>query len=187
METRNADYITSRRVTGRVETIGAHAVFGEVMGLVALTLACAALGAYLAPDIGRTAAIGCSIAGCVCLCLTDGAARRSENRAIAALFAGGLLIGIGLGGILGYYVNARPSVVWSSAATSGLFVAAFGAVGYATGRDLSRIGRGLSVLLAATLITALGIVSDLDRPTRIARTRSRGSPSSAASPRSTST
>ena len=32
METRNADYITSRRVTGRVETIGAHAVFGEVMG-----------------------------------------------------------------------------------------------------------------------------------------------------------
>ena len=74
----------------------------------------------LAPDIGRTAAIGCSIAGCVCLCLTNGAARRSEYRAIAALFAGGLFIGIG----------PPPP----------------------------RIGRGLSVLLAATLITALGTV-----------------------------
>jgi FtsH-binding integral membrane protein len=158
MDTRSADYITARRVGGRVDTVGAHAVFAQVMGLVALTLACAALGAYLAPDIGGTAAIGCSIAGCVSLCVTDGAARRSELWAIAALFTGGLLIGIGLGPVLGYDLEAHPTVVWSSAAASALFVAAFGAIGYATRRDLSRIGRGACVLLAAALLTALASV-----------------------------
>jgi modulator of FtsH protease len=172
MDTRSADYITARRVSGRVDTIGAHAVFAQVMGLVALTLACAALGAYLAPDLGQTAAIACSIAGCVSLCVTNGAARRSELWAIAALFTGGLLVGIGLGPVLSSYWDAGPTVVWSSAATSGLLVAAFGAIGYATRRDLSRIGRGACVLLAAALLTALASVliwtADGDRAYSIA-------------------
>jgi FtsH-binding integral membrane protein len=155
METRSAGYITARRVAGRVDTIGAHAVFGEVMGLVAATLSCAALGAYVARDLGRTPAVACAIAGCVSLCLTGGAARRSERQAITALFAGGLLIGFGLAPLLGYYAHAHPSVVWHAAATSALFTSVLGATGYAIRRDLSGIGRALVLLLAATLIAAL--------------------------------
>ena len=164
MESRS-DYINPRRVTGRVDTIGAHAVFGSVIGLVALTLGGAALGAASGRDLGETAAYGCTIAGCVVLCLTGPAARRSEVLAITALFAAGLLVG--LGPILAWYLAFQPETVWHAAAATGLFLSALGATGHAIGRDLSAARRGLSVALAATLanvfLHVLGLIgSDRD-------------------------
>jgi modulator of FtsH protease len=155
METRSAHYITARRVTGRVDTIGTHAVFGSVMGLVALTLGCTALGAAAGRDLGENAAFGCTIAGCVVLCLTGPAARRSEVLAIGALFAAGLLVGLGLAPILAWYLAFQPETIWHAAAATGLFVSALGATGYLIRRDLSVARRALFAALVATLACGL--------------------------------
>ena len=155
MNTRVADYNTAHRVTGRVETIGSGAVFASVMGLVAVTVGFAALGAAVNRGIGATSAYGCTIAGCVTLCLTGAAARHSEVLAITALFAGGLLVGLGLGPVLDAYVETDPGTVWHAAAATGVLVALLGAIGYAFRRDLTTLRRALLLGLVGTLLVGL--------------------------------
>jgi FtsH-binding integral membrane protein len=155
MNTRVADYTTAHRVTGRVETIGAHAVFASAMGLVAITLGCAALGAAVGRGLGAAAVYGCTLAGCVTLCVTSAAARRSEVLAITGLFTAGLLVGLGLGPVLDAQLEADPGTVWHAAAAAGLFIALLGATGYAIQRNLSTLRRVLLVPLVATLLVGL--------------------------------
>src|SRR4051812_7154166 len=155
MDTGASDYTTRHRLAGRVDTMGAHAVFGSVMALVALTLGCTALGAHIGRDLGHTAAMVCTIAGAIIICLTPGAAQRAEALAIGALFVAGLLLGLGLGPVLAVAVAAHPDGVWSAATTTALFVAVLGAAGYSVRRDLGVFRRALLLALAGVLITGL--------------------------------
>ena len=52
---------------GSVERVGAAGVFGQVMGLVALTLCFFTLGAYLGREVTEGASIICFIGGFVCI------------------------------------------------------------------------------------------------------------------------
>lgn len=139
---------------GSVETVGTAGVFGQVMGLVALTLGFFTLGAYLGREITEGASLICFIAGFLCIVGLN-FARRSEGLSITLLFAAGLLLGLGLGGVLNRYAEAEPEAVWQAAAATALFVAGLGSVGYAIRRDLSGFYRFLFVALIALIVFGL--------------------------------
>jgi modulator of FtsH protease len=54
-------------------------------------------------------------------------------------------------------MSADPAAVWEAGGATGLFVAGFGAAGYATRRDLSGLARGLFWALLGLI--AFGIVT----------------------------
>lgn len=119
----------------------ARAVFGQTMGLVALTAGVAALGAYVGRDLSWGWGLACMIGAIACIFGLNVAIRRSEQLAIGLLFGMGALLGAGVGPMLAYYADVNPQALWQAAGATALFIAAFGAYGYATRRDLSLIGR----------------------------------------------
>ena len=134
----------------------ARAVFGQVMGLVAVTLAFLAAGAYIGRDLSGGLGILFFIAGFGCVFgLNIASARGNEQLAITLLFGLGLLLGLALGPVLSEYVEADPSAVWQAAGATGAFVGALGAVGYATRRDLSPWYRTLFFALLGLLVFGL--------------------------------
>jgi FtsH-binding integral membrane protein len=141
---------------GSVETVGAAGVFGQVMGLVAATLGFFTLGAYLGRNVTSAASIVCFIIGFVCIVGLN-FVRQREALSITLLFAAGLFLGYGMGGVLNQYAQAEPEVVWQAAAATALFVAGLGAVGYSIRRDLSGGYRMLFGLLLALIV--FGFVS----------------------------
>ncbi len=135
-----------------------RAVFGQVMGLVALTLGCLALGAYIGRDLSGGAGILFFIGGFGCIIgLNVASSRGREQLAITLLFGLGLLLGLGLGPVLNDYAQADPSALWQAAGATGAFVAGLGAIGYATRRDLSSWYRVLFWALLALIV--FGIVA----------------------------
>jgi FtsH-binding integral membrane protein len=140
-----------RGMFGSVETVGAAGVFGQVMGLVAVTLGFFTLGAYLGREMVGGLSIVCFIVGFGCIVGLN-FARRSEALAITLLFIAGLALGLGMGGVLDYYAETAPDAVWQAAAATALFVAALGSVGYSIRRDLSGGYRLLFVLLLALIV-----------------------------------
>lgn len=144
----------SDRALTRDETRG---VFGQVMGLVALTVGCTALGAYIGRNLsGGTAIILFFVALACVFGLQFASARGREQLATGLLFALGLLLGLAVGPVLAVYANSDPAVLWQSAGATAGFTAALGAYGYATRRDLSSWGRTLFWALIALI--GFGIV-----------------------------
>jgi FtsH-binding integral membrane protein len=126
------------------------------MGLVALTSGLFALGAYIGRDISGGWAIGSYIAAFALLLGINAAAQRSEQLAVGLLFGFGLLLGLAVAPTVAYYAGADPQAVWEAGGATALFVAGFGAAGYATRRDLSRPARSLFWALLALIV--FGIV-----------------------------
>ena len=139
---------------GSVETVGNAGVFGQVMGLVAVNLGFFTLGAYLGRNITGGASFICFIGGFLCIVGLN-FARRSEGLSITLLFAAGLLLGLGLGGVLNRYAEAEPEAVWQAAGATALFVAGLGSVGYAIRRDLSPFYRFFFIALIVLLVFGL--------------------------------
>jgi len=146
----------ARSAFGSVETVGSAGVFGQVMGLVAVTLGFFALGAYLGRDMVGGGAILCFIGGFICIVGLN-FARAREGLAITLLFAGGLLLGLGMGGVLHEYAEAQPDAVYQAGAATALFVGGLGAAGYAIRKDLSGGYRALFFLLLALIV--FGIIA----------------------------
>jgi modulator of FtsH protease len=84
------------------------------------------------------------------------AARRSQGLTIGLLGAFGLLIGLGLSMTLNFYASADPRALWEAGGATALFIAGFGAGGYATRRDLAVVARVCFWALLALI--AFGIV-----------------------------
>ncbi len=134
-----------------------RAVFGQVMGLVALTVGCTALGAYIARNLTGGTGLLLFIAALACVFgLNFASARGHEQLAIGLLFGVGLFLGMAVGPVLAVYAKAQPAVLWQAAGATGAFVGALGAFGYATRRDLSSWARTLFWALLALI--AFGIV-----------------------------
>ena len=89
-----------------------RAIFGQTMGLVAVTAGVAAFGAYLGRDLSRGVAIVAIIGAIVCIVAMNVAIKRSEQLAIGLLFGMGALIGVSAGPILAYYASVNPSALW---------------------------------------------------------------------------
>jgi modulator of FtsH protease len=133
-----------------------RAVFGQVMGLVALTVGCTALGAYITRNASGRAWIAYFIGALVCVVgLNIASSRGREQLAILLLFGLGLLLGLGIGPVIHQYTTAEPGVVYQAAGATGAFVLGLGAVGYATRRDLSYWARGLFWALLGLILFGL--------------------------------
>jgi modulator of FtsH protease len=99
------------------------------------------------------------IASFACLIGINAAARRSESLALGLLLAFGTLIGLAVAPTLGYYASADPQVLWQAGGATALFIAGFGAAGYATRRDLTPLARYFFWALIALIV--FGIVAIL--------------------------
>jgi modulator of FtsH protease len=129
------------------------------MGLVALTVGCAALGAYIGRNLSGGTGLLLFIAAFACVFGLNFAAKAGrEQLAIGLLFGLGLLLGMAVGPVLAVYAKSQPSVLWQAAGATGAFVGALGAYGYATRRDLSSWARTLFwALLALIVFGIIGI------------------------------
>jgi FtsH-binding integral membrane protein len=134
----------------------AGGLLGQTMGLVALTAGLFALGAYIGRDTSGGWAILWFVAALAVLLAMNAAVERSEQLAVGLLFAFGLLLGLGVAPTVSYYVGADPQAVWAAGGATALFIAGFGAAGYATRRDLSALAR--SFLWALVALIVFGIV-----------------------------
>jgi FtsH-binding integral membrane protein len=126
-------------------------LFGRTMGFVALTAGFFAVGAYLGRDLSYVVGWLGFVAGVGCLIGLNVAAQRSEQLAVALLFAFGVLIGLTIGPTISYYASTDAQTVWEAGGATALFIAAFGAAGYGTRRDLSAMARSLFWALVALL------------------------------------
>jgi modulator of FtsH protease len=140
----------SRDETGRL--------LGHTMGLVALTAGLFALGAYIGRDTSGGWAILWFVAAIAVLLGMNAAAKRSEQLAVGLLFGFGLLLGLAVAPTVGYYIGADPQAVWQAGGATALFIAGFGAAGYATRRDLSTLARYLLWALVALIVFGIVLV-----------------------------
>ena len=85
-----------------------RAIFGQTMGLVALTCAVAALGAYLGRDVSRGWGIVAFIGAIACIIGLNVAIQRSEQLAIGLLFGLGAFLGLAAAPMLAYYASVNP-------------------------------------------------------------------------------
>jgi FtsH-binding integral membrane protein len=118
-----------------------RALFGNVMWLVAASAAFFALGCYAGRDMSAGWAIAWFILGFAALIAMNFTVRRSAGASITLLMGFGLFLGLGMGPAVAYYSATSPQAVWQAAGATALFMAGFGAFGYATRRDLSALGR----------------------------------------------
>jgi FtsH-binding integral membrane protein len=136
----------------------AGGLLGQTMGLVAVTAGLFALGAYLGRNASGGWAILCFVVALVVLLVMNVAAQRSEQLAVGLLFAFGILLGLAAAPTVGYYVGADPQAVWEAGGATALFIAGFGAAGYATRRDLSGLARSFFWALVALIVFGIVLV-----------------------------
>jgi modulator of FtsH protease len=133
-----------------------RAVFGQVMGLVALTVGCTTLGAYVGRNLSGGTGILLFIGAFACIFgLNMANARGHEQLAIGLLFGLGLLLGMACAPVLNVYAKAEPAALWQAAGSTAAFVGGLGAYGYATRRDLSSWARTLFWALLALIVFGL--------------------------------
>jgi FtsH-binding integral membrane protein len=136
-----------------------RAVFGQVMGLVALTVGCTALGAYIGRNLSGGTGLLLFIGAFACIFGLQAATRRGhEQLAIGLLFGLGLLLGMAVGPVIEYYAKSDPAVLWQAAGATGAFVGALGCYGYATRRDLSSWARILFWALLALIVAGIVLI-----------------------------
>src|SRR5215467_1997762 len=135
-----------------------HTLFAQTMGYVAATAGLFALGAYLGRNMPGGVGIVLFIAAFACLIGMQFAARRSQQLTVGLLGLFGLLIGLALAPTVAYYASMDPQALWQAGGATALFIAGFGAAGYATRRDLTAIARvafwALLALMACGVMAA---------------------------------
>jgi FtsH-binding integral membrane protein len=132
-------------------------LFGQTMGLVALTTGLFALGAYLGRDLSYGWGFAAFIASFGVLLGLYFVAERSEPLALGLLFGFGVLVGVGTAPTIAHYASTNPQSVWQAGGATALFIAGFGTAGYATRRDLSGLARVCFWALLALIV--FGIVT----------------------------
>ena len=132
-------------------------LFGRVMGLVALTVAAATLGVFIARGWGGAGWFVAWIVALGCVFGLNAAnARGNYGLAFGLLLLFGLLMGVAVSATVNYYSATDPTAVRQAFGATALFVGGLGAGGYAIRRDLSFLYRTLFWLLLGLI--AAGIV-----------------------------
>jgi FtsH-binding integral membrane protein len=133
-----------------------RSLFSQTMGYVALTAALFAGGAYVGRGLSYGLGFVWFIAAFICLIAMNFTVRRSQQLTVVLLCAFGVLIGLAISPVLTYYAGTNPQALWSAGGATALFIAGFGAAGYATRRDLSALARVCFFALLGLII--FGIV-----------------------------
>src|SRR5262249_55226658 len=114
---------TSPATTTQVSRDEAGRLFGQTMGLVALTAGPFALGAYLGRDLSGGWAILFYLASFAVLLGMNVAVQRSQQLAVGLLFAFGALLGLAVAPTVAYYADVDPQAVWQAGGATALFIA----------------------------------------------------------------
>jgi modulator of FtsH protease len=130
-------------------------LFGQTMGLVALTAAFFALGAYAGRNLSQGAVIVSWIAAFVVLMIMNFTARKSPTAATVLLVVFGVLMGVASAPTLLWYATTNPQILWQAGGATALFVGAFGSFGYLTRRDLSAVRRIAFIALIVLLLAGI--------------------------------
>jgi len=133
-------------------------LLGQTMGLVAVTTGLFALGAYLGRDMSYGWGWLFFIAAFGVLLALNVAAQRSEGLAVTLLFGFGVLMGLATAPTISYYASTNPQILWQAGGATALFIAGFGAFGYATRRDLSGIARVCFWALIALIVFGIVLI-----------------------------
>jgi FtsH-binding integral membrane protein len=137
---------------------GTRTLFGHTMGYVAGTAGLFTAGAYLGRNLSYGMGFVWFIAAFACLIGMNFAVRRSNQLTVGLLAAFGLLMGLATAPTLLYYASTNPQALRSAGGATALFIAGFGAVGYATRRDLSAIARVSFLALIALIVFGIVMV-----------------------------
>jgi modulator of FtsH protease len=84
--------------------------------------------------------------------------RRSGGLTTVLLLAVGLCLGLALAPTLVYYGSTNPQALWQAGGATALFIAGFGAAGYATRRDLSGLARVSFWALVALILFGIALI-----------------------------
>src|SRR6201996_9546768 len=136
-----SDTLTYQQM-GTADRSQAHVLFAQTMGYVAATAGLFALGAWAGHHLSGGVGIFFFIAAFACLLGMRFAAKRSLQLTVGLLAAFGLLLGLAVAPTVAYYATTDPQVLWQAGGATALFIAGFGAAGYANRRDLSALARG---------------------------------------------
>ncbi len=136
----------------------AHALFSQTMSYVAATAGLFALGAWLGRNLSGGVGIVAFIAAFAALIGMRFAAKRSAQATVALLAAFGLLIGLAVAPTVAYYGAMDPRALWEAGGATALFIAGFGAAGYATRRDLTAIARISFWALLALIVFGIVLI-----------------------------
>ena len=153
--------MTFPTTTAPAEPLGRDAtgaLFGQTMGLVAVTCGTFALGAYVGRNITGLWMLLWYVAAFAMLLGLNVAVQRSEQLAIGMLFAVGLFLGLAVAPTISYYLSSDPQVVWQAGGATALFIAGFGAGGYAIRRDLSALARVCFWALLALIVFGIVLI-----------------------------
>ena len=139
--------------------IGTPGLFGQVMGLVALTVAFASGGVFLAKDWGGATWFIAWIVSLGCLIgLNVASAKGNRGLALVLLFGFGLTIGMSIATTLDYYMQTDPTAVRQAISATALSVGVLGSAGYAIRKDLSFLYRFLFWALLALLVFGIVLI-----------------------------
>ncbi len=143
---------------GTADRSQAHTLFAQTMGYVAATAGLFALGAWLGRNLSGGIGIVAFIAAFAALIGMRFAAQKSTELTVGLLGAFGLLIGLAVAPTVAYYGSMDPQALWQAGGATALFIAGFGAAGYATRRDLTAIARACFWALVALIVFGIVLI-----------------------------
>jgi FtsH-binding integral membrane protein len=152
-----SDTLTYQQM-GTADRNQAHVLFAQTMGYVAATAGLFALGAWAGHTLTGGMGIFFFFAAFACLIGMRFAARRSLQLTVGLLAAFGLLLGLAVAPTVAYYATMDPQALWQAGGATALFIAGFGAAGYATRRDLAVIARACFWALVALIVFGIVLI-----------------------------
>ena len=144
--------------TGAATRDRARTLFGQTMFYVAITAGFFALGAYLGRNLSQGWTFVWFIVSFVSLISMNFTVRRSTGLTAGLLFVVGTTLGLAMAPVLVYYATTSPQVLWQAGGATALFIAGFGAAGYATRRDLSGLARMCFWALIALIVFGIVLI-----------------------------
>ena len=145
------------RESAAPRAISTSQLLGQVMFLVAIALAFCAVGTLIGRDLSLGTARICSFAGFGMLLVGSFAGERFRIGpfAMAWLFATALMIGLGLGPIIDYYLEADATALTQAFVGPAATVAAAGALGFVVSKDLAPWMRPVAMIV---FVAAFGTI-----------------------------
>jgi modulator of FtsH protease len=133
-------------------------LFGQTMAYVAVTTGFFALGCYLGRNLSEGWAFVWFIVAFACLIAMNFTVRRSSGLTVGLLLVVGTTLGLAMAPVMVYYATTDPKILWQAGGATALFIAGFGAAGYATRRDLSGIARLSFWALVALIVFGIVLI-----------------------------
>ena len=144
---------------GARDEVSTATLLGQVMFLVAIALGFTVAGSWIGRDLAEgTALILFLVAFGMLIAQSFAEKLRVGSLAIGWLYAIALLIGIGIGPALNYFIQNDPSAVTQAAGATALITLGMGAGGFALSKDLKAWMRPLSFIILGCVVVSFALL-----------------------------